>query len=179
MCVCVCVRVCISFSLNPMNLEFCLELNDVFPLQVGGLRLAVHPTWMAFITPPRPAWSATMASSGTTGRVQIWWLPRLPWWCARQTSDRLMSHGVNVTSDEFNEQYPENWIFARWFQFSNILDGCRRGCLGTRADSQEKTVVSVVKFHLEYLLTKVPRLYLNKHCSARKDGDRGLELCYR
>lgn len=56
-------------------------------LQVGGLKLAVRLTWMAYITQHLPVWFATMALSGTTGRVQIWWLPWQPWWSARHTSD--------------------------------------------------------------------------------------------
>lgn len=163
-----------------MNLEFCLELTDVFPPQVGGLRLAVHPTWMAFITQPRPAWSATMASSGTTGRVRIWWLPRPPWWCARQTSDRLLTHGVNATSDEFVEQYPENWIFSRRFQFSEHLERAQTRLPGDMCRLPgEDCGFRGESFTPEYLLTKVPGLYFNKHCSARDEGDRRFELLLR
>lgn len=70
-----------------INSDFFLELCGTLPPQDGGLRRAARPTWTAYITLPPPARSTTTVSSGTTGRVRIWWLPWQPWWCAQQTSD--------------------------------------------------------------------------------------------
>lgn len=39
-----CIWVLHFMSSNSIKSDFFLELSDIFPLQVGGLRLAVHPT---------------------------------------------------------------------------------------------------------------------------------------
>lgn len=67
------------------------EISDVFLLQVGGLRRAAPPIWTAYTTPAQPARCATTASSGTTGRVPIWWQRWRPWWCAQPVSGGMMS----------------------------------------------------------------------------------------
>lgn len=87
-------RCCISWARTQLIQTFSLNSQTRFFLQVGGLRLAVLPTWTAYITPARPVWFATMALSGTIGRVQIWWLQWQTWWCALQTSDGMMSDWV-------------------------------------------------------------------------------------
>lgn len=118
---------------NSIDSDFSLELSDTYPLlQVGGLKLVVHLTWMAYITQPHPVWFATMVLSGTTGRVQIWWLLWQLWWCALQTSDDMthvwreitkwMSAPINIMNN--NQEILDN------------LEGCFCKCLGICIYSQ-------------------------------------------
>lgn len=84
-------RCCILWSQTQWIQAFSFNCWTYSFLQVGGLKLAVLPTWTAYITPARPVWFTIMALSGTIGRVQIWWLQWQPWWCALPTSDWMMS----------------------------------------------------------------------------------------
>lgn len=126
-----CIWMLHFMSWNSINSAFYLELSDMFLLQAGGLRLAAPPTWMAYITPARPAWFATMALSGTTGKVRILWQQWQPWWCARQISDVVMSDKVFFPPYEY-ERYPEYCTFGGSIQIRLLVvptSGHLRGVL--------------------------------------------------
>lgn len=174
-------------SLNSINSYFFLELSDTFPPQVGGLRLAVHPTWMAYITPAHPVWFAIMALSGTTGRVQTWWLPWQPWWCARQTSDGMARPWCPIIKwilppMNIMNNIQEIVYFGRkfesdcwWFQPPDILKGCLSNCLGTYADSQQMAVVLVNSWVRNDIYSqRCPDYILIRIVKVRDEGDRGV-----
>lgn len=174
-------------SLNSINSDFFPELSDTLPLQVGGLRLAVHPTWMAYITPAHPVWFATMVLSGTIGRVQTWWLPWQPWWCARQTSDgtarsrcpitKWMSPLMNIMNNIQEIVYCGRKFKSdcQWFQPPDILKACLSNCQGTCADSQQMTVVLVNSWVRNNIYSqRYPDYILIRTVKLRDEGDRGV-----
>ena len=181
-------------SLNSINSDFSLQLFGTFPLQVGGLRPAVHPTWMAYITPAHPVWFVTMVLSGTIGRVQIWWLPWQPWWCARQTCDGMahswcqiiqwMSYPMNIMNNTQEMVHLGRTFFLTGDIFS--FRTCWRGALALAwvhvqlsANDCAFSECLSEKFHSHNLFTLVPKLYFNMDCSAERElGARGYELCY-